>query len=95
MVGVVDLGGEEDLVAFDARRFERGADLGLVAVHLGGIDVAVTNLECAAHGVVGVLGRDLVGAEAKHGDGCARRERERGNGGRGRGRVAREWGVHQ
>ena len=78
-----------------SRSMPDGADLGLVAVHLGGIDVAVTNLECAAHGVVGVLGRDLVGAEAKHGDGCARRERERGNGGRGRGRVTREWGVHQ
>ncbi len=27
----VDLGGRKDLVAFDARRFERGTDLGLVA----------------------------------------------------------------
>ena len=69
VVGVVDLGGEEDLLAFDARRFERGADLGLVAVHLSGVDMTVPDLEGAAHRVVRVLGCDLVGAESEHGDG--------------------------
>ena len=64
VVRVVDLGGEEDLVARDARGVEGCSDLCLVAVHLRGVDVAVSDVERAANGIVGVFGRDLVGAEA-------------------------------
>ena len=87
VVGVVDLGCEENLLARDSRGVERGSNLGLVAVHLRGVDVTVPDLEGAADGVVGALGGDFIGAEAEGGDGCARRECERGNGGRGRGGV--------
>lgn len=59
------------VLARDARCLERCPDLGLVAVHLGGVDVAVPDLEGLAHRVVGVLGRDLVGTESENGDGGA------------------------
>ncbi len=69
VVGVVDLRGDEQVFARDSRGLKRRPDLGLVAVHLGGVDVAVPDLEGAANRVVRVLGRDLVGAETEHGDG--------------------------
>ena len=69
VVGVVDLRRDEQVLASDSRGLERRPDLGLVAVHLGGVDMAVADLEGAAHRVVRVLGRDLVGAETEDGDG--------------------------
>ena len=69
VVGVVDLCRDEQVLARDARCLERRPDLGLVAVHLSGVDMTVPDLEGAAHRVVRVLGRDLVGAETEHGDG--------------------------
>ena len=56
VVGVVDLRRDEQVFARDSRGFERGPDLGFVAVHLSGVDVAVSDLEGAAHRVVRVLG---------------------------------------
>ena len=69
VVGVVDLRRDEQVLARDARRLERRPDLGLVAVHLSGVDMTVPDLKGAAHRVVRVLGRDLVGTETEHGDG--------------------------
>ena len=87
VVGVVDLGGEENLLARDSGGVERGSNLGLVAVHLRGVDMAVPDLEGAADGVVGVLGGDCIGAETQHGDGHSHRQREGRKWGRGRGGV--------
>ena len=95
VVRVVDLGGEEDLVARDARGVEGCSDLCLVAVHLRGVDVAVSDVERAANGIVGVFGRDFVGAEAEDWDGGTRGESEGGDGGRGRGWVGGERNVHR
>ena len=95
VVGIVDLRGDEQVLAGDARGLERCPDLGLVAVHLGGVDVAVPDLEGAAYRVVRVLGCDLVGAETEHGDGRARREGEGRNRGRGRGGACGMRGVHR
>src|SRR5580693_6077295 len=47
---VAQLAGDEDLTAVQARPGNGLAHLGLVAVHLGGIDVPVPGLECRAHG---------------------------------------------
>ena len=95
VVGVVDLRRDEQVLARDSRCLERRPDLGLVAVHLSGVDVAVPDLEGAAHRVVGVLGCDLVGAETEHGDGGARRKREGRNRGRGWGVLVGKRGVHR
>ena len=95
VVRVVDLRGDEQVLAGDARGLERRPDLGLVAVHLGGVDVAVPDLEGAAHRVVRVLGRDLVGAETENGDGRSRREHKGRNRGRGRGAAGGKRGVHR
>ena len=69
VVGVVDLRRDEQVLTRDARCLERRPDLGLVAVHLSGVDMTVPDLEGAAHRVVRVLGRDLVGAEPRTGMG--------------------------
>ena len=69
VVRVVDLRRDEQVFARDARCLERRPDLGLVAVHLGSVDMTVPDLEGTAHRVVRVLGCDLVGAESEHGDG--------------------------
>ena len=95
MVGVVDLRGDEQVFARDSRGLERRPDLGLVAVHLSGVDVTVSDFEGTAHRVVRVLGRDLVGAETEYGDGRACREGEGRNRGRGRGGACGWRGVHR
>mgnify|MGYP001739602063 CR=1 FL=1 len=86
---------DEQVLARDSRGFERGPDLGLVAVHLSGVDVAVPDFEGAAHRVVRVLGRDLVGAETENGDGRSRPEHKGRNRGRGRGAAGGKRGVHR
>jgi len=40
-MGLPDLGGDEDLVALDARCAQAVAHLALVVVHLGGVDMAI------------------------------------------------------
>ena len=95
VVGVVDLGRDEQVLARDSRCLERGPDLGLVAVHLSGIDMAVPDFEGAAHRVVRVLGRDLVGAETENGDGRSRRKHKGRDRGRGRGGACGKRGVHR
>ena len=65
VVAVVELAGDEHLAAVDAGGADRLADAPLVAVHLGGVDVAVADLEGRRHGLGGVLGRDLEDAEAE------------------------------
>src|ERR1700733_5070589 len=40
-----DFGGDEHRVALDARRAQALADLALVAIHLGGIDMAVAEAQ--------------------------------------------------
>ena len=62
MVRIVELAGDEDLVARQAAVGDRGSDLGFVAVHLGGIDVPVADLQRVADRTIGVLGPHLVGA---------------------------------
>ena len=71
---VVELGGDPDLGARDARVADGGADLGLVAVGEGGVDVAVAGLEGGEDGVVDLVGGGLPGAEADDGDLGARVE---------------------
>src|SRR4029079_13360660 len=68
MVGVEALGRDEDVLAVEARRAERLADLGLVLVGGRGVDVAVARPERAGDGLGGVLGRHLEDAEAELGD---------------------------
>ena len=62
---VVQLAGHEDLAAVDARAGDGLADALLVAVHLGGVDVPVADLERGRDRLGGLLGRDLVDAEAR------------------------------
>ena len=95
VVGVVDLRRDEQVPARDSRGFERGPDLGLVAVHLSGVDMAVPDFEGAAHRIVRVLGRDLVGAETENGDGRSRRKHKGRTRGRGRGGACGKRGVHR
>ena len=65
VVGDPDLGLEEDLVAGQAGGGERTADAGLVAVHRGGVDVAVAGLQRDPNGRNELLRRSLVDAEAE------------------------------
>ena len=65
---VVQLAGDEDLVARDPGLADGQADLALVAVHLRGVDVPVADLERRGRGLDGVLGLDLEDAEAQLGD---------------------------
>ena len=95
VVGIVDLRGDEEFLARYPRCLKGSADLRLVAVHLCGVDVAVSGIECAAHRVVGVGWGDLVGAEAQDGDRGARREGEVGDGRRGRGGLPGNRNVHR
>jgi hypothetical protein len=52
-----DLGGEEDLAARQAAVANRPADLGLVAINLGGIKVTVTKFEHHTDGLIGGISR--------------------------------------
>ena len=68
---VVELAGDEQLVARDPGGADRLADALLVAVHLGGVDVPVAGLEGLSGDPRRVLRRDLEHAEAELGDGVA------------------------
>jgi hypothetical protein len=62
-----DLGLDEDLFARDAGVAQGLADLGLVAVGGGGVDVPVAEFERGLHGGDGLLGRGLEDAESEGG----------------------------
>lgn len=74
MPGVVELGGEEDLVACDAGSLDAIADLLLVAVGEGGVDVAVAVAEGGLDGVLDLVGLGLPRPQADGGDLGARVE---------------------
>lgn len=71
---VVELGGDPDVGARNPGVADGGADLGLVAVGEGRVDVAVAVLEGGEDGVVDLVGAGLPGAEADDGDLGARVE---------------------
>ncbi len=79
LLRVPELGGDEELLAGDARGGDRGADAFLVAVGGGGVDVAVADVERPLDHLLGVLGRDLEDAEPELGDLDAVVEGEAGN----------------
>ena len=62
-----DLGLQEDLRAVQAGAVHRLADLALVAVGRGGVDVPVPGVERGADGVAGLVGGRLEDAEAEGG----------------------------
>jgi hypothetical protein len=64
--GVLDpqFGRDEQFVAQDATLGDRAADLLLVEVGGGGVEQPVASRECVGDGLLGLLGRDLVDAEA-------------------------------
>lgn len=62
VVGVVQLGGEEDFLARNTRVLDALADLALVAVRSGGIDVPVTGLECDLDSLLDETGLRLPGS---------------------------------
>ncbi len=74
LLGVPELGRDEDVLAGDARGRDRGADALLVAVGPGGVDVAVAGIERLFDHLLRVLGRHLEDAEPELGD--LRRHRE-------------------
>jgi hypothetical protein len=67
VVGDPDLGLEEDVRSVEAPSANRVADLALVAVGGGGVDVAVPRVERCTDGVAGLVGRRLEDAEAESG----------------------------
>src|SRR4051794_20743248 len=74
----IELRRHVDLVAREAARPQRSAHALLVAVGLGGVDVAIAGLERPAHGVLALSSvRHLPDAESQHGDARSVREGER------------------
>jgi hypothetical protein len=69
---VVELARDPDIVAVEPRGGDRGADAVLVAVHLGGVDVAIAGLERSRGRTLGVGARaDLEDAEPELRDAAA------------------------
>jgi hypothetical protein len=62
-IGRPDLGGEENGVAVHPGFADAAADLGLVVVHAGGVDVAVAELKGVGHGPLAVFPLQPPGAE--------------------------------
>jgi len=60
-----DLGLKDDLRALHVRAVDGLADLALVAVGRGGVDVPVAGTECAADGIPGFVGGRLEDPEAE------------------------------
>lgn len=71
---VIKLGGEPDVLARDARGLDAVADLLLVAVGVGSVDVAVAGAQGGFNGDGDLVGLGLPGAEADGGDLIARVE---------------------
>src|SRR4051812_18092931 len=71
MEAIVQLARHVQVSAVKPRRADRLAHALLVAVHLGGVDVAVADLERHAHRARRLLRVDLEHAEAELGDGVA------------------------
>jgi len=80
VVGDPDLGLEEDVGAVEPGRTDRLADLALVAVGGGGVDVAVAGVERGSDRVAGLVGRRLKDAQAEGGQFDAVVECEGGDG---------------
>jgi len=76
---VVQLAGHEDLVAGQAGGADRLADALLVAVHLGGVEVPVADVQRLGHRLQGVLRRHLEDAEPELRDGRAVIQGQGGN----------------
>lgn len=72
--GVVQLGGNPDLLAGDAGVLDALANLGLVAVGEGGVDVPVALEQGVLDGLTDFVGLGLPGAQADGGDLVARVE---------------------
>jgi hypothetical protein len=68
---VVELGGQPDLLAGNARGLDACANVLLIAVGGSGVNVLVAGLEGGLHGVSDLIGGRLPGAEADSGDLCA------------------------
>ena len=68
LLGVPQLGGDEEVLAGESRGGDRRADALLVAVGGGGVDMAVAGVERLLDHLLGVLGRHLEDAEAELGD---------------------------
>lgn len=66
--GVVQFGGDPDLVAWHARVLDTGTNLGLVAVGQGGVDVTVACQQGVLHSLADLIGLGLPGAQANGGD---------------------------
>ena len=66
-----DFCGQEQIRAGDAGVPDAIADFGLVAVDLGGVDVAIAIAKHMGHHAFGVRPRHAEGAETESGDGCA------------------------
>src|SRR5690606_34348446 len=79
LVGVPQLRRDEELLARDARLLDRPTDSHLVAVHGGGVDVAVADLEGVGDDALGLVGVDLEHPEPELGDGAAVVEFDEGN----------------
>ena len=67
VITVVELRGEEDLLARNPRFCDCAPDFNLISIHLRGVDVPVSKLQSRGDRVEGVLGTDLEGAESELG----------------------------
>ena len=68
MPGVVKLGGDPDLLSRDAGVLDTLANLGLVAVCEGSVDVAVASEEGSLDGLTNLVGLGLPGTETNSGN---------------------------
>jgi radical SAM superfamily enzyme YgiQ (UPF0313 family) len=82
VIGVPELGGDEEVAAREAAGLQRRPHVLLVPVGARGVHVPVAGLERPADGVAGLgAGRGLPEAEAEHGHGDAAAQRDGGVGG--------------
>ena len=65
MKAVVELARHEHVGAVDSGVADTLPDLALIAVHLRGVDVAIADVQRGPDGLGGVIGVDLVHAEAQ------------------------------
>ena len=69
MVGIIELRGHENFLTRHGAVRDGASNLGLVAVHLCGVDVAVAKLECIEDPVISLLTDELVRSKAELGNG--------------------------